>query len=110
MAAIGIMWLYLNIKFDEKTVAYGPTLLTTAGILATFVGIALGLLNLNSKDIQGSLPELLGGLKTAFFASVAGVGGALLIKLRHFVFGVRQTERGTGADGEITAADLAALS
>ena len=86
-----------------------PTILTTTGILATFVGIALGLLDLDSRNIQGSLPQLLGGLKTAFFASVAGVAGALTIKLRHYFIGVRQAATGSGVDGEVTAADLASL-
>jgi hypothetical protein len=67
------------------------------------------LLDLDSKDIQGSLPQLLGGLKTAFFASVAGVFGALTIKLRHYFIGVSHAASGTGADGEVTAGDLAAL-
>jgi hypothetical protein len=109
LAVIVLLWLYFNIRYNEETAAYAPTILTTTGILATFVGIALGLLDLDSKDIQGSLPELLAGLKTAFFASVAGVAGALLIKLRHYFFGLRQATSGTGPAGEVTAGDLAAL-
>jgi hypothetical protein len=109
LVVIVVLWIYFNVRYDEKTAAYAPTILTTTGILATFVGIALGLLGLDSKDIQGSLPQLLGGLKTAFFASVAGVSGALLIKLRHYFIGVRHAVSGSGADGEVTAADLAAL-
>ena len=72
LICIVIMWFYFNMKFDEKAAAYAPTILTTTGILATFVGVAIGLLDLDAKDVQGSLPQLLGGLKTAFFASVAG--------------------------------------
>ncbi len=109
LVVIVLLWIYFNIRYDERAAAYAPTILTTIGILATFVGIALGLLDLDSKDIQGSLPQLLGGLKTAFFASVAGVAGALLIKLRHYFIGFRQAAPGTGADGEVTAGDLAAL-
>ena len=105
---IALLWIYFNIKFDEKSASYGPTILTTTGILATFLGIAIGLLDLDPQNIQSSLPQLLGGLKTAFFASVVGVAGALLIKLRHFIFGVKQAAFGSGTDGEITAADLAA--
>lgn len=109
LAAIVLMWIYFNIRYDEKTAVYAPTILTTTVILATFVGIALGLLDLDLKNIQSSLPQLLSGLKTAFFASVAGVSGALTIKLRHYFVGVRHSAPGTGADGEVTAADLAAL-
>ena len=109
LSVIVLLWIYFNIRYDEKTAAYAPTILTTIGILATFVGIALGLLDLDPKDIQSSLPQLLGGLKTAFFASVAGVAGALLIKLRHYFIGFRQAVPGSGAEGEVTAEDLAAL-
>ncbi|MGR6035950.1 MAG: hypothetical protein ACU4EQ_12000 [Candidatus Nitrosoglobus sp.] len=52
---------------------------------------------------------MLAGLKTAFWASVVGVGGALTIKLRHFFTPVGLEVNGSGADGEITAADLAKL-
>ena len=38
---------------------------------------AMGLLDFNADDIQGSVPALLSGMKTAFFASVAGVFAAL---------------------------------
>jgi hypothetical protein len=68
---------------------YAPTILTTTGIFFTFLGIALGLAHFDTENIQASIPALLGGLKTAFWASVAGVGGALTIKFRHFFFGVK---------------------
>ena len=51
----------------------------------------------------------MGGLKTAFWASVAGVGGALTIKVRHFFFGVRHDESSISNDEEVTAGDLARL-
>ena len=68
----------LNIFYNEKAVSFGPTILTTLGIFATFLGIAFGLSEFDANNIQASVPALLGGLKTAFWASVAGVGGALL--------------------------------
>lgn len=93
--------------YSEKTVSYGPTILTTLGIFATFLAIALGLADFNSENIQQGVPALLDSLKTAFWASVVGVGGALTIKLRHFFIGVQGGDtRGSGADGEVTAADL----
>ena len=90
----------LTIRFHEilrKTTAYGPTILTTIGIFATFFGIAVGLAKFDQANIQASVPALLGGLKTAFWASVAGVGGALTIKLRHYFAGVKQDVSGSGA-------------
>ena len=55
--------------------------LTTLGILGTFVGITIGLLNFNSQDIDGSIPALLEGLKMAFITSIAGMFFALAVRL-----------------------------
>ncbi len=79
--------LFLHLRFGEKAVAAGPTILTTTGIFATFVGIAIGLSGFDAAHIQESVPSLLSGLKTAFWASVAGVGAALTIKIRYFFLG-----------------------
>jgi hypothetical protein len=50
-----------------------PNLFPTIGILGTFVGIAIGLWKFNEADPTSSIPELLNGLKTAFFVSIFGV-------------------------------------
>ena len=54
-----------------------PHLFPTLGILFTFLGIAIGLWNFDSNDIEKSIPELMNGLKTAFIVSIFGV--ALLV-------------------------------
>ena len=54
-----------------------PHLFPTLGILFTFIGIAIGLWNFDSNDIEKSIPELINGLKTAFLVSIFGV--ALLV-------------------------------
>jgi hypothetical protein len=111
LAAITLGTLYFHWRFSPKTVANGPTILTTTGIFATFLGIALGLAEFDTANVQASVPALLAGLKTAFWASVAGVGGALTLKFRDHAIGVRvPADGGNGrkpAD-EVTAADLAA--
>ena len=50
-----------------------PTLLTTLGILGTFLGIAIGLLDFDSSRIEQSIPLLLDGLKLAFTTSIVGI-------------------------------------
>lgn len=50
-----------------------PTLLTTLGILGTFIGIAIGLLEFDSTRIEYSIPLLLDGLKLAFMTSIVGI-------------------------------------
>jgi methyl-accepting chemotaxis protein len=47
--------------------------MTGMGMLGTFCGIFLGLVNFNVNDIAGSVPALLSGLKTAFGTSIAGL-------------------------------------
>jgi predicted nucleic acid-binding Zn-ribbon protein len=74
--------------YNEKTAHDGPTLFTTAGIFFTFVGIAEGLYGFDVSNIETSIPGLLSGLKTAFFASVIGVFLALSLKVRLLLFGV----------------------
>lgn len=57
----------------RRSVEYLPTLVSTLGVLGTFLGITIGLLAFNSKDLDSSIPDLLDGLKTAFFTSLAGM-------------------------------------
>jgi len=69
-----------HIKYDRFATTYGAEILTTLGILGCFVGIAIGLWDFDTTNIQDSVPELLDGIKTAFFSSVCGVGGALYLR------------------------------
>jgi uncharacterized phage infection (PIP) family protein YhgE len=101
-----LLLLYFHAAYSEKAVDFGPTILTTTGIFFTFFGIAIGLKEFDVSNIQGSVPALLGGLKTAFWASVAGVGGALTLKTRHYAFGVRAKKDGEPVTGA-TIDDLA---
>lgn len=56
-----------------------PSLVSTLGVLGTFFGITIGLLNFDSYDLNASIPLLLSGLKTAFFTSLAGMTGSLIL-------------------------------
>lgn len=63
-----------------------PSILSTVGVLGTFIGITKGLIGFDTDDIAGSIPTLLGGLSTAFFTSLAGMIGSLLLsrQVNHF--------------------------
>lgn len=57
-----------------------PSLLTSLGILGTFVGLMQGLTNLdlgNAANTISSIPTLLTGMKFAFATSVAGIACSL---------------------------------
>ncbi len=62
-------------------VNYSATLLTSLGILGTFIGIVVGLLDFNAEDIDGSIAMLLAGLKTAFITSLVGMLASILYKV-----------------------------
>jgi len=64
---------------NRRIVEYFPSLVSTLGVLGTFWGITKGLMAFNTKDLDNSIPDLLDGLKTAFFTSLAGMLGSMLL-------------------------------
>lgn len=84
--------LYVN----EESVLYAvgsvelvdlvPGVLTSLGILGTFLGLVRGLsgLSLNAADtnaLLGAMEQLIGGMSTAFLTSIAGISASLLFNL-----------------------------
>jgi len=62
-------------------VHYSATLLTSLGILGTFIGIVVGLLDFDPNKIDESIGYLLAGLKTAFITSLVGMSASIIFKL-----------------------------
>jgi hypothetical protein len=83
VAILSLAFYFTIIRFDRFAVAHGPEILTTVGIFGCFWGISTGLLNFDATHVAESVPQLLGGVKTAFLASLTGVFGALAIRFRH---------------------------
>ncbi len=79
LALMGVA-IYRFRKFRHQQVNAIASIVTVIGVLGTFVGIAWGLLNFDTKDIENSVPKLLEGLKAAFFTSIAGIAGAIYLK------------------------------
>jgi len=89
-----LMFDYLTLCFVVFIIA-GTTLLctlkkqqslitnfaSTLGVLGTFVGVFVALLDFNVADIQSSIPILLQGLKTAFITSIVGMVVSLLVRI-----------------------------
>lgn len=83
IGVITLLTLYFHFfHYSSKTAELAPNILTSIGIFGTFLGVALGLWSFDTTDIHGSVPKLMDGLKTAFWSSIAGLLGALTIKLR----------------------------
>ena len=106
VVAICVMGLVFQFRFNRRTADLGPSLLTTTGIFGTFVGIALGLYHFDTSSVEASIPALLEGLKTAFFASVFGVGFAISLKFREFVAGTGKQDETASASDDVSGADL----
>ncbi|MCD8235623.1 MAG: MotA/TolQ/ExbB proton channel family protein [Prevotellaceae bacterium] len=64
---------------NRRVVEYFPSLVSTLGVLGTFWGITKGLMAFDTTDLDNSIPDLLDGLKTAFFTSLAGMIGSMLL-------------------------------
>lgn len=83
MAVIIVLTLYFHIfRYSNRTAEIAPNILTSIGIFGTFLGVAIGLWHFDTADIQGSVPKLMDGLKTAFWSSIVGLLGALTLKIR----------------------------
>jgi len=107
---ISLVGIFFQIRWSRRGIALGPTLLTTLGIFFCFLGIATGLADFDPNDVKSSVPHLLQGIRTSFWASVSGIGWALTIKIRHAIFGEwgLPTAAVGGAPVGATVDDLAA--
>lgn len=85
----------------KRTVDAFPSIVSTLGVFGTFLGITIGLAGFNVNDLTQSIHILLGGLKTAFYTSLCGMGGSLL--LRHFCTDIKFDKE----DGGISSTDAA---
>lgn len=56
-----------------------PTMISTLGVVGTFIGITIGLMNFDPRNLNDSIPELLDGLKTAFWTSLAGMVCSIIL-------------------------------
>jgi len=105
---ISLIGLLFHIRWSRRATALGPTILTTLGIFFCFAGIAWGLLDFDPNDVRSSVPHLLGGIRTAFWSSVAGIFWALTLKIRVALFGDAAVPA-SGAQEGSSVDDLARL-
>ena len=79
-----------KIKFGKGHIS---NLTITMGILGTFGGVFIGLLNFDTNNITESIPELIDGLKTAFITSIAGLLANLLLRIYPRIYGFKEEKR-----------------
>lgn len=90
-------------SYSLQTVRSAPSILTSFGIFGTFLGIALGLMQFDSTNIEASVPLMIDGLGVAVWSSIVGILGALSIRLRHSLFVIRTA---AGGKSQASVADL----
>ncbi len=99
---LGLLVLFCtNKKFKKIATTSGPEILTTIGILGCFFGIALALLDFNTKDVTESIPSLLAGIRTAFWSSICGIGSAIILKFKHHWHSTQSDHEANHADASI---------
>lgn len=75
-----------------------PTTLTVLGILGTFVGIYLGLLDFDVKNVDASVPKLLSGMKIAFATSIFGMTLGVFYRLIEGAIQPKEVRKGVSAE------------
>ncbi len=105
---ISLAGVGFHLRWSKRSTTLGPTLLTTLGIFFCFVGIAWGLLDFDTNDVRASVPHLLLGIRTSFWASVVGIGFALTIKGRQVIFGDPRPRGAAARASGATVDDLVA--
>lgn len=86
LLALGMILSFSSRQIAQRLSAIMPNTLTTMGVLGTFFGIAIGLLDFDVTNIDDSVPELLAGLKLAFVTSIGGISGSIVLKIFQSVF------------------------
>ena len=98
--AISILLLFRKSSGGKLNalVDISPGILTSLGILGTFLGIFLGLMDFDIRTINRSVPELLEGLKIAFGTSILGLGSALIHRVARALISDSSSESGASAE------------
>lgn len=76
-------------RYALMMVKFAPSVLTAAGLMGTFVGLTMGLKDLNLSD-QQSMQALIDGLKSVFIYSLVGVATAIFFMLANMIPSVIQ--------------------
>ena len=89
--------LMLGLAFVDIRTTKSPThrdfksIILTIGVLGTFVGIFVGLLDFDINSMENSIPSLLDGLKIAFYTSIIGMTLSVLISVYQRSIGYKST-------------------
>lgn len=81
ITAAGLLTSFSSIRLFKNFATIAPSMAVTVGILGTFWGIAIGLVNFDVNHIDSAVPLLLDGLKIAFLTSIIGMVASVFLKI-----------------------------
>ncbi|MBL6735237.1 MAG: hypothetical protein ISP86_05100 [Shewanellaceae bacterium] len=94
-----VIGLCLLIACFKNLRSVAPTLMSSIGVLGTFVGILIGLSDFDTQHIDQSIPQLLEGLKFSFGTSIAGLLCSIIYKtVAPFAFRNKEDEKDAAPD------------
>ena len=99
-------WIYVartdieDLPANKKWMGQLPIIISTLGVMGTFLGITRGLMSFDTATLDKSIPILLDGLKTAFFTSLIGMFGSLVLSR---VVSSKFDKEMVGSDSEMAA-------
>lgn len=82
----------------DKEISSAPNILTSVGIFFTFLGVSVSLYHFDADNITSSIPDLLDGLKIAFFSSVAGLGYSILYRAAKYYLNSINKKQGVSSE------------
>ena len=103
-----ILFIFISViafpkSFFGKLFSSGATtVLPSIGILGTFVGVFIALLNFQVATMQSSITLIIGGLKVAFITSIFGLTAGIIVKLIQSRKSDEDTPDGVGAEEILT--------
>ena len=98
---LGALNIWGKSNFLNNLSSSVPQFLISIGILGTFYGIFIGLIEFNAAKINESILNLIDGLKLAFITSIMGIGSAIVLRIVRQVVPKKQEEK-----EEVTAEDI----
>ena len=103
-----ILTIFISVLFFPKTFfgryfsSGATTVLPSIGILGTFFGVFIALLNFDQTNMQGSMNLIIDGLKIAFITSIFGLFTGIVIKLVQSSQNDSDSPDGVGAEEILT--------
>lgn len=86
-----------------------PGIIAALGIIGTFFGIFMGLMGFNSNDLEASVPNLINGMRTAFFTSLLGLTLSNILRVVKAYKNSRLNKKNSNKEDDVSLERIAEL-